>query len=129
MSAPIEQIAVWILEAIEAEETRQSDITLRRGDDRVLGEVMSAHKFKGADIDRGRRFLADLGCISATWGSGGETTFLRPAGLQYLAAHRSKAAQAVTAERDKKAWTLDRRLAVWAIVVAIIGVAVYLVSQ
>jgi hypothetical protein len=118
MATPPEIIAIWILEALEAEAVREPDKRLRRFDREVLGEVMGAHGLQSADIDRGINFLVGLRAIGAFARDGGTVSYPFPTGEQILAEHRAEQSRIASEKRKKNEWTLDRRLVLYGILIA-----------
>jgi hypothetical protein len=118
---PTEKIALWILAALRAEYEREPSLLNCRLFSEVIGPTMQEHQLESADIDRGLRFLLEKRCLSATNSPRGRAILPTTVGLEYLSAHN-------TAEKNKTAWTMDRRLVLYTIIVAILGVMAAIVA-
>jgi hypothetical protein len=115
-----QQIAIWMLAALEKEYNREPDISKCRFESIVFGEVMATHGLSNEDINRGYRFLIEIRGVRAVNTADGKQRQTLPTqnGLQYLNAHREAQNRI---PKKEKVWTIDRRLAVLSIIVALIG--------
>ena len=96
-----EQIAIWMLEALEKEYEREPDISKCRFDSIVFGEVMAKHHLENEDINRGLRFIMSFRGIRAVNEEGGRQrrTLPTPNGLQYLEDYRLRQRQENTLQK------------------------------
>jgi hypothetical protein len=124
MATPTEHIAIWILEAAEAEALREPDIIKRRLDADVYSEVMAARSLASVDIDRGMRFLVDRRLISAVGKDGGAVTYPTTIGEDFLRAYREQSRQAITAKVEsieKKKWTRSEKLSLASFILSVVS--------
>ena len=111
-----QQIAIWMLEALEKEQEREPNISKCRTEDQIFREVMIKHGLKDADIKRGYQFLIGIDGLHSENGIDGRHTLPSPNGLQRLKEH--------VEAKESKGWTLERRLTLYSIIIALIGVVV-----
>jgi hypothetical protein len=110
-----EKVALWILSALKAEYERELSLLKCRLFREVIAPTMQKHRLESADVDRGLRFLLELKCLTGVSRPDGRAVLPTAAGLQYLSSHEAS-------QRAKTGWTLDRRLVVYGLIVAIIAI-------
>lgn len=117
-----EKVALWILSVLKAEHDREPSLLKSRPFREVIGPTMHKYRLVSADVNRGMKFLVDKRCVSAiTRHADGLTVLPTTTGLEYLSRH----------EAGKKAggWTLDRRLTLYGLLLAIITAIGALVAK
>jgi hypothetical protein len=124
MATPTEHIAVWILEAAEAEALREPDLIKRRLDSFVLGEVMAAHSLESVDIDRGVKFLVDRRLLDAVGKDGGVVSYPTTDGEDFLREHREQTRRFIAAKVEsieKKKWTRSEKIALASFILSVVS--------
>jgi hypothetical protein len=116
MAPSVENVSIWVLEALEDEWRCEPDLTKCRTASQVLGPLKPGHQIEDADITRALHFLIQKRYIKALNRPNGQAILPSEDGLAML----SRIKFARTEERETKRWTRTQKIAVAAIVVPVI---------
>jgi hypothetical protein len=116
MPPSVEQISIWILEALEEEWRRECDLVKCRTTAVVLGEVMAKHSLKNADIDRGLHFCIERQYIKAVNREDGQAMLPSNYGLAILA----KIAKVGIEEQEKRKWSRADKISLASLIFGVI---------
>jgi len=122
MSAPTEEIAIWVLEALKEEWERDSSLLTCRVESTVLGSLKLKHKIEDSDIQCGIKFLVTRGMFESVNRTEGRATFTSRSGFDFLAAH-------LVCRKQKAKDEFDRRIRVYSVIIAIIAIACTVVGM
>lgn|SRR4051812_14458368 len=113
--AETEKVALWILSALKVEYEREPSLLKCRLFRDVIAPTMAKQRLESADVDRGLRFLLELKCLNGLNRPDGRAVLPTTAGLEYLSSKEAS-------EHAQTGWTLDRRLVLYGLIVAILGI-------
>jgi hypothetical protein len=117
MAATTESIALKVLAALKVEYEREPSLLKCRPYKEILSGVAKRHRLDAADVQPADRFLKTNGLINAAQREDGLAALLNQKGIAFLDSH-------IAAQKEKRAWTLDRRIALYAVIAALISAAV-----
>jgi hypothetical protein len=130
MAHTVEQVSIWVLEALEAEWRREPDITKCRTEGIVLGEVMAAHDLESTDIDRALEFMVapTRQYLRVVGRQDGRAILPSDAGLAMLARIQLQRIDEAKAKADdektEKYRRQDVRLRIYTLIIALLAVLV-----
>jgi len=130
MEHTVEQVSIWILEAVEKEWRREPSIIKCRPSSIVLGEVMAEHGLANEEISRAIMFMVapTRQYLTICSRDDGQAILPSDAGLRMLATiqlHRIDEAKAAAAsERAETHRREDVRLRIYQIIAALLAVLV-----
>jgi hypothetical protein len=117
MAAATEGIALKILAALKVEYEREPSLLKCRPYEEILSAATKGHRLDTADVRAADRFLMTNGLINATQRRDGLAALPNQKGIAFLDSH-------IAAQKEKRAWTLDRRIALYSVIAALISAAV-----
>jgi hypothetical protein len=117
MAAATESIALKILAALKVEYEREPSLLKCRPYEEILSAVAKRHRLDTADVRAADRFLMTNGLINATRRRDGMAALPSQKGIAFLDSH-------IAAQKEKRAWTIDRRIALYSVIAALISAAV-----
>jgi len=121
----IEQISIWILEALEEEWQREPDWLVCRTAKYVLGPLKQKHNLTDADIKRGLYFCIEKGFIKTLNRADGQAIQPSNNGLAILGEIEMSRIE----KQEKKRWTRSDKIAlagfIFTVIVFVIGLGVF----
>jgi hypothetical protein len=117
MTAATESIALKILAALKVEYEREPSLLNCKPYEEILSGVAKRHRLDMADVRPADRFLKTNGLINATQRQDGLAALPNQKGIAFLDSH-------IAAQKEKRAWTIDRRIALYGVIAALISAAV-----
>jgi hypothetical protein len=117
MAAATESIALKILAALKVEYEREPSLLKCRPYEEILSGVAKRYGLDTVDVQPADRFLKTNGLINAIQRQDGLAALPNQKGIAFLDSHTA-------AQKEKRAWTLDRRIAVYGVIAALISTAV-----
>ena len=121
----IEQISIWILEALEEEWQREPDWLKCRTAKYVLGSLKQKHNLTDADIKRGLNFCVENGYIKALNRADGQAIQPSNNGLGIL----GEIAISRIEKQEKKKWTRADKIAlagfIFTVIAFVVGLGVF----
>jgi len=114
----INEIALKILAALKVEYEREPSLLKCKPYEEILSGVAKRHRLDMADVQPADRFLKTNGLIDAIQRpQNGLAALPNQKGIAFLDIH-------IAAQKEKRAWTIDRRIALYGVIAALISAAV-----
>jgi hypothetical protein len=117
MAAATESIALKILAALKVEYEGEPSLLKCRPYEEILSAVATRYRLDTADVRAADRFLKTNGLIDAIQRRDGLAALPNPKGIAFLDSH-------ISAQKEKRAWPIDRRIALYGVIAALISAAV-----
>ena|SRR5881397_665770 len=117
MAASTESIALRILAALKAEYEREPSLLKCKPYEEILSGVAKRHRLTVDDVRRADGFLKTKGLINAARRQDGLAALPNQKGIAFLDSD-------IAAHKEKRAWTTDRRIALYGVIATLISTAV-----